>query len=177
MKNKSLIQKTIENHKSLIKRVILCGATTASMIAVMGALTHGSLADLCSAEIKKADNNLISIQEKFQEERMSKIEKLEQLRLDYLNDNISLEEYRNEAKKVNEEYDDSEFQSSVRYNMKIKEKNEQRKQKHEHCCFINTGMFAITSSTSVILLKKRLDEFDKEYKSVSSNKEEFVSKN
>ena len=80
-------------------------------------------------------------------------------------------------KDITKEYDDSEFQSSVRYNMKIKEKNEQRKQKHEHCCFINTGMFAITSSASVILLKKRLDEFDKEYKSVSSNKEEFVSKN
>lgn len=167
----SFIKKIIEKNQSLIKRIILCGVATISMVNSMGALSHGSLVGVCKDEIKDIDQNLLMIQEDYQTHFMKENESyVSKLSRDYASGIITFDEYRKACDKIqannfvnallvpNNVSED--YKSNINYYNKRKEKLEEETTKHKICCGVNTGLFAISGVASLVMLKKRFDEID-----------------
>ncbi len=186
-KKKSFIQQAIDNHSSLIRRVLLYGVATLSMINSMGALTHGSLAQVCESEIKYIDKHLNAIQEEYQEYNMVDGESFgDKLARDYTAGKITLEEYRSASRKIvaNNFVDalmipsnvDESYKNEIEYSRKQQAKLAEKKKQHQIGCATNAGMFAVTGGASLALLKKRWKDIDDEYSLKLTTSQELLSK-
>ena len=174
-------------NKSLIKRIILCGVATISMFSSMGALSHGSLAGVCEDEIKDIDEHLLSIQEDYRNNYMAESETFEdKLSRDYANGEITFEEYckANDKIEANNFVNallvpnnvDQQYKNSINLCKRKKEKLQEKKQAHQICCGVNTGLFAISGGVSLAMLKKRFDEIDEENDNEIKELQKSISK-